>query len=479
MTPLTGFAPDLETTTPGVLTDCAQLIPYQAGMESAPGVVTPPTVPVLAAECLGATVVTKRDDTRRTFAGTTTKLYELASGSWTDVSGSAYTGGADTRWMFAQFGDTTVAANRADTIQSSSSGAFASIGTAPKAEIVFAVGTQVMALNTNDGAEKTDGWHCCASFNVTDWTPSIATQAARGQLVASPGKITAGARLGEYAIAYKQKSLYIGQYVGGAGVWDWIPVIGVGCIGKEAVCEVDGLHFFVGEDNFWLFDGTRPTPMGDVVRQWFFDRVNAGYLYRTKCIYERQKRRVWVFYPGNGSTVCNEALVIHLGTKQWGRANRNVEAVVNFIAPSVTIDGLDALYATIDAVTTAPFDSAHWSAGAASLAVVNTSHQLQTLNGNPSECSFTTGDLGNDDAFTLLKRIRLRFAAGRAPTTASVSTQHKKTSGDQYEAGLTSSINDGKFDVLRSARWHKATVTMTGSPRVTGIDSDIKVSGRR
>lgn len=479
MTPLTGFAPDLETTTPGVLTDCVQFIPYQSGMEAAPGAVTPLSVTALAAECIGAAVVILRDDTRRTFAGTATKIYELGTGVWTDVSGATYTGGADTRWVFAQFGDTTIATNRADVMQSSSSGAFAAISGAPKAEIVFTVGSFVMALNVNDGAEKADGWHCCASFDASDWTPSVATQANRGQLVASSGKITAGLRLGEYAIAYKSKSLYIGQYVGAPAVWDWIPVIGVGCVGKEAVCEVDGLHFFVGEDNFWLFDGTRPTPVGDVVRQWFFDRVNKPFLYRTKCVYERNQRRVWVFYPGNGSSFCNEVLVIHLSSKQWGRANRAIEATVNFIAPSITIDGLDAYYATIDDITTAPFDSAYWTAGASSLAVVNASHQLQTLTGTPTECSFTTGDLGDDATPTLLKRVRLRFGASRAPATASVTTRHKKNSGDPYEAGLTASINDGKFDVLRSARWHKATVTMTGSPRVTGIDSEIAASGRR
>lgn len=479
MTPLLGFTPDAEVTEAGILIDCSQFIPYQAGMEAAAGVVTPSDVPALGAACIGAALVYKRDDTRRTLAGTTTGLYELSSGTWNDVSAGTYTGGSDTRWMFTQFGDTTVATNRADTIQSSTSGAFAAISGAPKAEIVFAVGTQVMALNINDGTEKADGWACCASFDVSNWTPNVATQANSGQLVASSGKITAGARLGEYAVAYKRKSLYLGQYVGGAAVWDWIPTIGVGCVGKEALCEVDGLHFFVGEDNFWLFDGTRPTPIGDGVRQWFFGRVNPSYLHRIQCVYERAHKRVRVFYPGSSATSCNECLVYHLATKQWGRADRSIEAVVNFVAPGVTIDGLDALYATIDDVTTAPFDSSYWSSGSTALAVFNTSHQLQTLAGAPGECSFTTGDLGEDDAVTTLSQIRLRFAAGRAPTTASVTTAHKMGSGENYTTGVTSSINDGKFDVLRAARWHRATVTMTGSPRVTGIRAQIKSSGRR
>ena len=153
MTPLMGFAPDVESTTPGVLVDCAQLIPFESGMEAAPGLTVPTGVGALAAECRGAAVITKLDGTRRVMAGTATALYELVSTTWTDRSAATYTGSGDTRWSFTQFGDATIAANRTDTIQRTTSGSFAAISGAPKAKIVFTVGSFVMALNVNDGAE--------------------------------------------------------------------------------------------------------------------------------------------------------------------------------------------------------------------------------------------------------------------------------------------------------------------------------------
>ena len=53
----------------------------------------------------GAAVLTDTSGTRRTFAGTQTKLYELASGTWADVSRVGdYTGSDENRWSFAQFG---------------------------------------------------------------------------------------------------------------------------------------------------------------------------------------------------------------------------------------------------------------------------------------------------------------------------------------------------------------------------------------
>ena len=70
MIPLQGFAPDADSTTPGVITDCTQFVPYLTGMEGAPGAITPADTPVLNDVCIGAAVVQKLDGTRRMIAGT-------------------------------------------------------------------------------------------------------------------------------------------------------------------------------------------------------------------------------------------------------------------------------------------------------------------------------------------------------------------------------------------------------------------------
>ena len=483
MTPLQGFAPDMEAPTAGVLVDCENFIPYLSGMEAAPSPSTPVDVPALAAACIGSASATKIDGTKRVFAGTSTKLYELSAGAWADRSSGTYTGGSDTRWTFAQFGDSTIATNKADAMQVSTSTTFAAVGgSSPKAEIVFSVNAFVMALNVDDGADKPDGWHCCAIFDAADWVEAVATQSASGRLVATSGPITAGLRLGEYAVAYKSRSIYLGQYVGAPAVWDWILVPGgnAGCVGKEAICDVDAAHFFVGADNFWLFDGTKPTPIGnEQVRQWFFDNADPSNLYKTICVFERQQNRVWIFYPSAGSTTLDSALVYHLKQGKWGRANRTIEASMNYTTTGLTFDSWDDAGATLDALPDLSFDSPYWLAGGSALAVFNTSHQLQTMTGEPDASSFTTGDAGDDYLVTLLKQIRLRFAAGRAPTTATVLTAHKMESGDSLTAGVSNTMQDGKFDVMRSARWHRATVSMTGAVRVTGINPTLENAGER
>lgn len=485
MDKLLGYLPDVDPTIAGVITDCTNLVPSGNGMNGAPTALIPTATPALAAECRGATIATKLDDVRRIVAGTATGLYELTGGTWvnqTRVTGGAYTGGTDTRWSYAQFGDATLAANLSDTIQrSNGSGAFADIATAPKAKIIFSVGAFVMALNTSDATYGTspDRWWCCASFDDTNWTPNISTLANTGRLVSTPGRITAGGRMGEYAVVYKEKSIYVGQFTGAPAVWDFAPIVGgeAGCIGQDAWCDIGALgHFIVGMDSFFIFDGSRPQQIGDgEIRQWFYENSNPSYRYKTQCIHDKQNRTIWVFYPSKNSTICDQAVIYHLTTKKWGKATLNVEAAINYIAGGTTIDGLAAYSATIDGITSYSFDSQFWLAGGRTLATFNTSHQLVSLTGAAGNSSMTVGYAGDDDTRSLLTSVRLRFA--QKPVTAVIQTYMRNELGGATTNGTITSMNDGKFDVLDSSRWHSARFDFTGDHQVMAIGAALTPEG--
>lgn len=482
MDKLLGFAPDAEPTTPGVITSCTNFIPYEQGMKGAPTPYTPASTPALAAVCQGAAVVTKLDDTRRIIAGTQTKLYELSAGLWSDVSGAVYTGGTDSRWQIAQFGNSTLAANLTDNIQRSTGAAFSTVATAPKAKILFTVGSFVMAMNTVDGTYGTsqNRWWCCATYDETSWTPSVATLCATGSLVSTPGQITAGGRLGEYAIAYKDKAIYVGQFVGAPSVWDWVQVPGgeAGCVGLDAWCDIGGAHFVIGNDNIWLFDGSRPTPLGvGEVRQWFYANSSPSYRYKTQCVFDRQNNVVWIFYPSQGATTLDSAMVYHVQTKQWGLATLSVESVLNYISAGTTIDGLSSISSTIDGLSPYSFDSQVWLSGGRALSAFNTSHQLQTITGVSGSSGFTTGDIGDDDVVSLLSKVRVRFAPGYAPATGIGQAYYKMTEGDDLTTGPSGTISDGKLDVLQSARFHRVSFNFTGDVRSIGIGATLKQMG--
>lgn len=483
MTPIAGFAPDADKCSPGILTDVSNCIPYEAGFKGAPTPVAT-SAAALAAECRGSVVATKLDGSRRVFAGTQTKLYELSGTSWTDRSAGSYTGSSESRWSFCQFGDTTVASNLSDAMQSSASGAFAAIAGAPKAKIVVSASNNfVIAFNTNDATygASPDRWWCCAQSDQTNWTPAVSTLATTGRLVAVEGAIQAALTLGDYVVAYKQRAIFVGIFVGSPVVWQWnlIPGGEAGAVGQEAVCDIGGAHFIVSNDNFWLFDGTRPIPIGvGLVRQWFLDNSNPVYRYRTKAIYDKQNNLVRVNYPSLSSTgSCDATLVYHVLKKQWGRNDVTVEAPLNYISPGVTIDGMDAYASTIDTLPNIPVDSQYWLSGGQVPAYFNSSHQLVSLTGATGASSFTTGDIGDDDAVTMLDRVRIRFE--QAPTSATCTGFYKMSEGNSLSAGPSNSINDGKFDIRQSGRFHRLRFDFTGSHKEYAFAAKPKAAGSR
>ena len=154
-----------------------------------------------------------------------------------------------------------------------------------------------------------------------------------------------------------------------------------------------------------------------------------------------------------------------------------MEAPLNYIAPGVTINGMDAYATTIDALPNIPVDSQFWLSGGQTPAYFNTSHQLVALNGATGLSGFTTSDVGDDDAVTTINRVRVRYTS--SPTTATATGFYKFNEGDALQAGAVNSINDGKFDVRQSARFHRVRIDMTGDHKETGYDIAMQPDGMR
>lgn len=473
MTPLLGFVPDVDQATPGAILAAENVIPVSNGMAGAPTAVSVSGAPVLAAECRNAAVATKLDGTRRIFAGTASNLYELDAATWVSrASGFSLSG--DSRWDFTQFGDSTLATSAGVQIQRSTSTTFSAISGAPEALAVETAAGFVMAVNTDAGS---DVWHCCAYLDETDWTPALATQSATGRLVSTPGAITACKSFGDQIAVYKDRSIYLGRYVGSPSVWQFELVPGdVGCVGIDAVTDLGGMgHFIVGRSDILLFDGTRAQSLAEgKVRQWFYNNVSPSNLFRTVVVHDKQNGVVWIFYPSRNSTVCDQALVYHFGRGQWGVATQAIEAALNYVSAGTTIDSVGG---TIGALPLIAYDSQYWLAGGRMMTVMTSAHQLSTLTGITGDSSMTLFDTGNDQAVSRLSRLRVAYQS--APTSASAVGQARMSRGASPVDASTGIYSAGKFDLRQSARFHRLTVNAVGSWVAAAVDFDFFNAGQR
>lgn len=489
MIPFLGYAPDLDPTIPGVMTNCSAIVPSAKGFKGAP---TPVSVglPALAAACMGAAVVRKLDDTTRFFAGTTANLYEAASATWTPRSGATYGLSSAHRWRFAQFGDVSLAAARSEILQSlTSATTFANAtSTAPKGAIVETVNNFVFLFDVHDqggiydSAERSDGWWCAAKGGHTSWTPSVTTEAATGELRSTPGKITAGRKFGQQIVAYKQRSMYLGTYMGAGPIWDWQLLPGeAGALSQEVVVNVgtpdDPKHVFMGIDNFYLFSGGRAVPIGNVMPQGFmspvkdtvFGELNVQYYYACTALHDTKNALVYFYYPVNSAITPDKCVVYNYRTNRWGRDDRTIEQAVEFISSGVTYDSLGDSYATYEDFPNQPYDIAFVTQGAAVPAIFDTTHTVKTLNGTTGNSSITTGDYGDPQQYTDLVRVIPQFLT--APSSANLVNFYRDNLSDSLTTDQTTSLSGGRFDFLRSARWHRGRFDMVGNHEITGFES--------
>jgi hypothetical protein len=480
MIKLLGFTPDVDQTTPGAILDCQNLIPGLKAMKAAR---TPITAPqgALPAICKGMFLAVKLDGTVRTIAGTQVGLYEAASGSWTDVSrGGGYTGGIDSRWRFTQYGNVTIASNKADEMQGSLTGAFANVSaSAPKAAIVESINNFVFAADTSEVTfgDSPNRWWCSALGDYTNWTPNIDTQSVTGQLLDTSGKITAMRRLGNNLVIYKDKAMYLGQYQGPPLVWTFPKLPGeIGAPGQEAVVNIETAHIFVGPDDFYMFDGSRPRSMNAPLREWFFSRLNNQFAFRIIGTHDRANSLVRFYYPSQtGGGVIDSCVVYNYRSDKWGVNDITIEMAGEYATPALTYDQLGTLFGTYDDFPAIPYDAPFWTATTVVPAIFGTSHQIQTLSGSAGTAFFTTGDVGQDSVMTFVRRLRNRYADD--PTSATLQTYYRDNLGGSVTADFLVTESRGKFDFMRNARWHRFMCSLVGEFEIYGFELDAETQG--
>jgi len=433
----------------------------------------------LAGACVGAAYVVKLDKTTRLFAGTQTKLYELAGTSFSDVSRVGnYVGSTDSVWRFAQFGDVSLAVNGTDETQYSvSTGSFADLSGAANAAVMDTVGGFVMLGNYDDGTNTPDGIYWSGYLDYTAWTPSVATQCGNLRLLDTAGEVTAIKRLGQNAIAYKKSSMYLGVNNAPPVLWGFTLISGeIGAVSHESVVSIETAHYFISEYDIYVFDGSRPVPIGEGIREAFFDDLNTAYSYKIRGIHDKNKTLIYWYYPDQTSEgELNACIVYNYKTGKWGRADRDIEVCLEYISSASSYSSFMSAYATYDLIPSLSYGSPFWTSSSFNMGVFNTSHELGTLTGAASASSLTTGAIGDDIQLTMIDRVQPRFIT--LPSASSMENYYRMTDGDSYTYDSSSAISSGRYDLFRVARWHKFKLSFTGDVELVGNTYTLQPEG--
>jgi len=336
----------------------------------------------------------------------------------------------------------------------------------------------VFAANTTTDARQIQ-WSALGDY--TNWAASIASQAGNNTLVDTPGGITAAKKFGNAIVVYKQKAMYLGINVGPPNVWDFGLIVGfAGAMSHEAVVNIgtpdNPKHIFMGWDDFYMYDGAKPVPIGTArLKQSVFSELLQTRYYACAALHDQVNNRIYFYYPTQDSQFPNKCVVYHYRMDKWGRDDRQIEAAGYFSTPGMTWDALGGTYATWDNFPTVAWDYAFQNDSAILPAVFDTSHNFKTLSGAAGTTSITTGDQGDGTNVYTAHRVRPVFI--RAPASATLTNYYKMNEGDSLTQDMTTSLTNGKFDFLRDARWHRFTMSMSGDWEMPSYVAEFEQSG--
>lgn len=480
MIPFAQYLPDLKDLNNPGTTAVKNVIPDVDSYREFPALSTFSNA--LDAYCRGAIAVKDKDANVVNYAGDAGKLYALADDTFSDVSlGGGYSTASGESWEFLKWGEKVLATNYTDNPQTIAiKGAnFANLTTAVKFRHFAAVREFVVAAATNDG---TDGelpsrvrWS--ALNDETDWTVSPSTQADFTDLKGRQGWCQA-VRGGEYGVVFQEYSIWRMTYVGSPIVFQFDETQpGYGTPSPHSVVQWGDVIYFLGQDGFYaLVNGLELRSIGaNRVDRTFFNDLDPSEVLRVVGTVDPINRLIIWAYPGSSHTSGrpNKLLIYNYAADRWGMAEVTVHYIYNAYGQGYSLEGLDAISASIDALSES-LDSRAYKAGSVLVGGFGSGHMLGFFSGAALDAELETAEIQISPGQRSLIRSIRPLIDGNAPSsvpTITVQVGTRQRQQDAYAWTDPVAINGtGECPVRSDARYHRARVKISG-----GFDAAIGV----
>lgn len=420
------------------------------------------------------------------FAGDSGKLYLFnQTGSTLDdiskVGGYSLT--SEERWRFVKFGEDVIASGGvSESLQVynlTSSSIFGSLsGSPPKADFIAAVRDFVWTANVDQGSGRVPYRCYWSGFNdITSWTPGI--DQSDFQDIPDAGAIT-GLVGGEYATVLMERAIVRATYTGPPLIWQFDKVeTARGCQVPGSVCNIGHMVFYLSDDGFYAFDGSKSQPIGaEKVNRWFFDDFNFGYKDKMTSVVDPQNQLAIWSYVSNSAidTTPDRLLIYNYALNRWSYASVRADLVAPFFTAGYTLESLDQISASLDGLP-ASLDSALYKGGQYLFGGA-LGDKIYAFSGDPLEGTITTGETGiATGKHTIITRAYPYHEDG--DVTVAIGLRGAHTDLVAYTAA--GSPNAAGFVPFRAQdRYHRAKMTLTGQwSYAQGMDIEAREVGRR
>ncbi len=441
----------------------------------------------LPARCQGAVPGVDPDGNVSLFAGTGTNLYEMTVGSTTfnnvSKSAGAYNLAVEEYWSFALIKSRLIATNISDPIQSfviGTDSAFSDLSAdAPKARYATGIKQFLMVGNTHDPIGGNAPWRVwwSAINDPTSWpTPgssaAAAVQSDYNDIIDDGGWImglVGNLGTSDGAIFFEHCVWRI-VYTGPPGVFSFFPAQGVrGTPAPGSIIHLGSVAYYLGEDGFYVFDGTNSLPIGaNKIDKTFFADLDPAQISRITSAVDPVNKMVFWAYAGAGNNQgnSNRVIVYNWVTENWSIADINSEVIFRSLTFGYSLDGLDATGYNLD---TLPYslDSRAWTSGASILSAFDLTHTLCYFNGSNLAATVDTEEIQPYNGQRTFIRNARPLVDGGVPSIA-MGTRELLTSTVNYTPAIA--INSLGWSPQRTTgRYTRSRITLPAASTFTHI----------
>jgi hypothetical protein len=408
------------------------------------------------------------------YAAGTTRLFKLDTSdfSWDDISAVTYSGTSG--WKFTQFGNSLIAANESNTMQYidvMSGTTFADLAAdAPKAKFVTVVRDFVVSgyQSANKNRVQWSGIN-----NEKTWTTSATTQADFQDV--PDGGFVQGVTGGEFGLVLLERSIVRMSYVGTPLIFQFDNIArNRGCFEPNSVIQWQGITYFLGDDGFYACDGQNLKNIGaEKVNRYFFNSLKESDLGSMSAAIDPINNLVVWGYPSVDTDY--RALIYHIATGKWSYADSSATRVAPVSTPSITLEGLDAFSASLDALGIS-LDSRNWLGGKLLLLGIKGS-KLITFTGAAKTATIETSDIespANQSMVTMIKPI-----VDNGTGSASVASRLQLNQTVSFPS-VTAANSENRIGTRSYGRYHRVKLEPSGDwTTAIGMDVEIQQAGTR
>ena len=152
--------------------------------------------------------------------------------------------------------------------------------------------------------------------NAANWAPS-ATNTAGDLIIGSGSKFVAAIETKREILVYTDASLHTLKFIGAPFTFGISQIsTGISIIGPNAAVAVNDGVFWMGENQFYVYDG-RTTQIPCSVRAKIFDDLNLDQRELVTAALNSQYNEVWWFYPSLNSIENDKYVVYNYEEKVW------------------------------------------------------------------------------------------------------------------------------------------------------------------